>query len=152
MEWDGRRKAAVISTWSRLIFLRFSFFRFFLSLSPRVSLLVSLLSFLTLSRFLCLVFSLAFYFLVLFWLSPQQHCTDHLFLSLFLSLSLQGAVRAELTTREAAQYILEIIRLLGSCAFTLIHLLVVCLVTASLYTGTTAGLFAASCFGIIAIE
>jgi len=59
MEWDGRRKAAVISTWNRLIFLRFSFFHFFLSLSPRVSLLVSLLSFLILSFFVSRFLSLS---------------------------------------------------------------------------------------------
>jgi len=133
---------------SPFLFLSFFSLSFTASFSSRLS----LLSFLTLSRFLCLVFSRFLFPRSILTLSSTALHRSLLSLSLFHSLSLQGAVRAELTTREAAQYISEIIRLLGSCAFTLIHLLVVCLVTVSLYTGTTAGLFAASCFGIIAIE
>lgn len=106
-------------------------------LFPSLSASFSRLSFLSYS--FRVSFSLAFYFLARLPLCAFSGTVQ------IASHSLLGTVRAELTTREAAQYISEIIRLLGSCAFTLIHLLAVCLVTASLHTGTT-GPFAASCF------
>lgn len=147
MEWDGRRQAAVISTWKPADLSPFLFLSFFIFLSLPRRVFLSSLFFPLLFFFLtfCVSFSLAFYFLVLLRLSLQLHRSP-------LSLSLLGAVHAKLTTREAAQYISEIIRLLGSCAFTLIHPLAVCLVTASLHTGITTGPYAVLRFGIIAVE